>query len=223
MSSQNSSNIEPAQNKLSTPIATSPSDLGSADIQQELNRLEEIVLTSPHVPLTRRTVVDEEQLLDQLDLVRLHLPTVLQEAQAIVAQKQEILLQAEKKADEIIQVAQAQAAHLLSETAIMQQAQLEANQLLQEVQQECIAVQEQNLIEIDQMRLQAKQELEQMRQKAIAEFEEIQQGADEYADAVLRNLEQQLKEILRIIYNGRQQLKPDVSPNSNSASTQHLM
>lgn len=61
-----------------------------------------------------------------------------------------------------------------------------------------------------------------MRQKAIAEFEEIQQGADEYADAVLNNLEQQLKEILRIIYNGRQKLKPDGSPNSNSASTQHL-
>jgi len=212
MSRQNSSHLEPPdQNKNNTP---------GADIQQELNRLEEIVLSSPHIPLTRRTVVDEELLLDQLDLVRHNLPIAFQQAQVIIEQKEEILLQAERQADEIIQAAQARAAQILSETEIMRQAELAAEQLRQQVEQEFITAQEQNQTEIDRMRLQAQQELEQMRKKAIAEAEEIQHGADEYADTVLRNLEQQLHDILRIIRNGRQQLNSATPPNTKSSSAQ---
>lgn len=206
MSSQNSSNIEPDQNKIS-----------SVDIQEELNRLEEMVLSSPHIPLTRRTLVDEEQLLDQVDLLRLNLPAALQEAQAIVEQQQEILLDAQQQAEIIIQAAEAKAAQILNETAIVRQAELAAKQIQQQMQQEYIAAQEQNLFEIDQMRQQAEQELEQMRQKAIAESQEIQQGADDYADAVLNNLEQQLEEMLRVIYNGRQQLNRSPSKSNKSS------
>lgn len=195
-------------------MADVATQIGKVDIQQELNRLEDMVLSSPHIPLTRRTIVDEEQLLDQIDLIQLHLPEVLQAAQAIVKQKQAILYQASQEAEEIIQLAQAQAAQMVSQTAIIQQAELEATQFLQQVQQECITAQEENMVEIDLMRQQAQQEIEQMRRNAIAQSQEIQNGADEYADAVLNNLEQQLKDILRIIYNGRQQLKTDVPPKS---------
>ena len=206
MSSQNSSNIEPDQNKIS-----------SVDIQEELNRLEEMVLSSPHIPLTRRTLVDEEQLLDQVEFLRLNLPAALQEAQAIVEQQQEILLDAQQQAEIIIQAAEAKAAQILNETAIVRQAELAAKQIQQQMQQEYIAAQEQNLFEIDQMRQQAEQEIEQMRQKAIAESQEIQQGADDYADAVLNNLEQQLEEMLRVIYNGRQQLNSSPSKSNKSS------
>lgn len=212
MPSQNLSNLEP-ENDISNPMAAFPDDIEGVDIQQELNRLEEMVLSSPHIPLTRRTIVDEEQLLDQLDLIRSHLPAILQEARAIVEQSQEILFQAEQQAEEMLQTAQAQATQMVSETTIIQRAELEAKQLQQHVQQECIAVQEENLVEIDSIRQQAQQEFEQMRQRAIAEAQAIQQGADDYADAVLDNLEQQLKDILRIIYNGRQQLKTSAPPS----------
>ncbi len=215
MSSQNSPNLEPKDNIVSTsPRADVASELGGVDIQQELNRLEEMLLSSPHIPLTRRTIVDEELLLDQLDLIRLHLPTVLQTALTIVEQKQAILFQASQEAEEIIHLAQDRAAQMLSETAIMQQAELEATQILQQVQQDCITLHEETMVEIDLMRQQAQQETNQMRQKAIAQSQEIQKGADEYADAVLNDLEQQLKDILRIIYNGRQQLKTNVPPSS---------
>ena len=219
MSSQNSPNLNPKDNIVSTtPKADVASELGGVDIQQELNRLEEMLLSSPHIPLTRRTIVDEELLLDQLDLIRLHLPTVLQAAQAIVEQKQAILFQASQEAEEIIHLAQDRAAQMLSETAIMQQAELEATQILQQVQQDCITLHEETMVEIDLMRQQAQQESNQMRQKAIAQSQEIQTGADEYADAVLNDLEQQLKDILRIIYNGRQQLKINVPRPGNSPS-----
>lgn len=220
MSSQNSSNLEPNDNKvISTSLAATPREVVAVDIQLELNRLEDMVLSSPHIPLTRRTIVDEEQLLDQLDFIRLHLPIVLEQARAIVEQKQAILVQAQHQAEQLLQAAHAQAAQLVSETTIVRQAELEAKNILQQAQQECITVQQEYMVAIDYERQQAQQELNQMRQKAIAEAQAIQNGADDYADAVLSDLERQLKDMLRVIYNGRQQLQPNTPPNSNSTST----
>ncbi len=41
-----------------------------------IDRLEETILTSPRVPLTGKTIVDEEELLTQLDLIRSSLPEI---------------------------------------------------------------------------------------------------------------------------------------------------
>lgn len=194
------------------------------DIQRELNRLEEMILDSPRVPMSRRTLVDEEQLLEQLDLVRLNLPAAFEEAEAIVRQKQDILLQAEQYAQQIIQAAEQRAAQMLDETGIVRQARQEAKQLWQMVQQECEAAQEQTLAEIERMHREAQQELEEMRATAIAESEAVQNDADDYADHVLTNLEEQLTEMLRVIQEGRQQLdqrsSTPSSPKSSSNSSQ---
>jgi F0F1-type ATP synthase membrane subunit b/b' len=163
--------------------------------------------------LTQRTLVDEEVLLAQLDLVRENLPAAFNEAEKIVRQREEIILQAEEYAQEIMEAAERRADQILDEMGIIQQAELEANQIRKRVQQECEAIQEQTLSEIERMRLQAQQELEQMRQLALAECDDIQNGADEYADVVLTSIEQQLTEMLRVIRNGRQQLQTEPPPD----------
>ncbi|MDY7015326.1 MAG: hypothetical protein SVX43_17360 [Cyanobacteriota bacterium] len=188
---------------------------GNFDIQAELNRLEEIIIYSPHVPLTKRNLVDEEQLLDRLDIVRLNLPPAFEEAVEIVRQKEELLLQAEEYAQDIIAAAQQRAAEILDELGIVRQAELEAAQIRHQVQQECEQIQQSTLTEIEQLRRQAHQEIEQLRRTALEECEDIQEGADEYADAVLSNIEQQLSDMLRIIRNGRQQLRPDPQQKTN--------
>lgn len=216
MPSQDSPNLEPEENSGLPPMASSV-DLSGGEIQQELDRLEEMILASPHIPLTHRTLVDEEQFLDRIDLIRSLLPALLQRSQAIVIQKQEILLQAEQEANEILQAAQAQAAQIIDRTTIVQQADLSARQLQQQVQKECLLAQEENWREIEHRRQQAEWQLEQMRLNAIAEAEEILRGADDYADAVLDNLEQQLTDILQIVYNGRRQLRSDETQERKSA------
>lgn len=212
---ENSSKLALEHNQASIPSEVMSNEVTGADLLQELNRLEEMILNSPHVPLTRRTLIDEEQLLDQLDLVRLHLPTILQEAQALVQQKQEIILKAELNSQEIIQTAKAIAAQILNETNIVQQAEIAAEQIREQVKQESELSQEQSRIEIERMQAQAQEQLDAMRQSAIAEAKEIQQGADEYADNVLKNIEQQLNDMLRIIRNGRQQLQLETPPLSS--------
>lgn len=185
--------------------------VGSVDIQRELNRLEEMILDSPRLPLSRRTLIDEDQLLEQLDLIRLNLPDAFREAEDIARHKEEIFLQAEQYAQEIIKSAERRAAQILDEVGIIQQAELEARQVRQRVQQECEAAREQMAAELERMERQTQQEIQEMKRQALAEQEEIQAGADEYADGVLSALEQQFNDMLRVIRNGRQQLNAEAS------------
>jgi F0F1-type ATP synthase membrane subunit b/b' len=206
------SSIDPRQNGQNNPQETYDNGTGGVDIQQELNRLEELILDSPRIPLTRRTLVDEEKLLDQLDLVRLSLPAAFAEAEAIVQQKEEIILQVEEYGQKLLEAAEERAAEILDETGIIQQAQREAEMIRLQVQQECEAMHEETIAEIDRLRRQAHQEVEELRRQALTDAQEIQQGAEEYAYRMLGNIEQQLSDMLRVVRNGRQQLNIDPLP-----------
>ena len=211
--------ISPDTDESNAPDELSERGAAGVDIQRELNRLEEMILDSPRIPLTGRTIVDEEQLLEQLDLIRLNLPNAFEEAEAIIREKEDLLLAAEQYAHQIIEQAEQRASQILEETGIVRQAKQEAQQLWQMVQQECEAAQEQTLAEIERMHLQAQKDLEEVRAKAIAEAEAIQNGADEYAEKVLTNIEQQLNDMLRIIRNGRQQLNSPETPSPSTRSS----
>ena len=209
--------------KLNPNDALSPqaADSGSAnvDVQRELNRLEEIILDSPRVPLSRRTMIDEEVLLDQLDVIRLSLPDAFEQAELIVRQKDDILVQAEQYAQEIIASAEQQAAQILNETGILRQAEYEAQQIRSQVNQECELAHAQVMAEIEQTRRQGLRELEESTRHSMEEAEEIQRGADEYADKVLRDMESNMGEMLRIVRNGRQQLKINQPDPNRIAAT----
>jgi F0F1-type ATP synthase membrane subunit b/b' len=207
MFSQNSSSrTQSKDDRRDRPNSSDSNRAAEFNPQEELDLLEEIVLESFRVPLVRWTLIDEDKLLNQLDLVRMNLPEAFEKALALLRKKQEILAEAEEYAQRIIQSAQQRAAQILDETGIIQQAQAEAHQIRQQVQQDCDAIQRQTLSEIEQMRYKAQQELQQMYQQTQAECAQIQDGADEYADRVLGSIEQQLGEMLSIVRNGRQQL-----------------
>ncbi|MFP4006556.1 MAG: hypothetical protein ACLFV6_00915 [Spirulinaceae cyanobacterium] len=154
-------------------------------------------------------IVDESPILDQLDKIRINLPQAFDMAVEIIREKETILLQAEEYAQDIIEAAQQRASEILNEMGIVRQAELEASQIRSSVQQECEQIQQSTLAEIEQMRRRAYKEIEQLRRMTLDECEDIQQGADEYADAVLSNIEQQLGDMMRVIRNGRQQLHGD--------------
>jgi cell division septum initiation protein DivIVA len=186
------------------------------DLERELNRLEETILDSPRIPLSRRTLVDEDKLLNQLDLVRMNLPEALEKAIALLSQQQEILSDAQEDAQRILQSAQHRAAQILDQTGIIQQAQRQAEEIFQQTQQECEALRQETIAEVEQMRYVAQQELQEIYQRTQHECAEIQNGADEYADRVLNNIELQLDEMLHIVRNGRQQIASNPSSRSHS-------
>ncbi len=170
-----------------------------------------MILDSPRIPLSRRTVVDEEILLDQLDLVRLNLPAAFQEATEILLHKEEVIVEAEQIAQQIIASAEQRAAQILDEMDIVRMAEQEAQQIRQQVQRDCEMMQQQVLGDIDQIRRQAQQELEEYQRQSLIECEEIQRGADEYADRLLSDLESQFGDMTRVVRNGRQQIQSDAA------------
>jgi cell division septum initiation protein DivIVA len=188
-------------------------------LQQEIDRLEEIILDNARIPFFNRTLIDEDKLINQLDLIRINIPDTLKQALEILKQKHDIISEAQDYSQRIIDNAQRQAAHILDESKILQQAEKQANQLRLKVQQECDSLQikvkqecdslqRKTFQEVDQMRRKFQQEAIKMRQEAIKEADEIQNEADDYADAVLSRLEKQLTEMLKVVNNGRQQLNP---------------
>ncbi|MEO0540416.1 MAG: hypothetical protein AAFZ80_06070 [Cyanobacteria bacterium P01_A01_bin.105] len=189
------------------------------DIQEALNQIEEIVLDSPRLPLVGRTLVNEDELLDQLDNVRLNLPPAFQQSVQLLKQRDDILTEAEQYAQDIVSTAEKQAAAILNDMTIIRQAEQQAQQLRQQTEQECAALREQTLDEVEQLQQQARQEWEDMRGRAIAECETIQRDADAYAEQVLQRMEAQFSEMLSVLSNGRQQLTDRRAAIDAEAST----
>ena len=196
----------------------------SADILAEIDRLEESILNSPRVPLTGKTVVNEEELLDHLDTVRANLPDALktakevldykhqiiaeaqQQAKEILDYKHQIIAEAQQQAKEIIAEANRHAYQVANESGIVDRAEIEAMQIRQMTIAECEQIRLQTTIEVERIRNHNIQELERTRQVAIRDCQQIQAGADEYADGVLSGMECQLTDLIQAIQRGRQQL-----------------
>lgn len=176
------------------------------DIEQQINQLEEIIFDSFHLPLTSLSLINEQRLLRQVDQVKAKIPQQIEQAISILQRKKMIISEAEDTARQIIDSAQKRANQILNETGIIQQAEMEARDLRQTVQSECEALHMHTLAEVEKMRNSAMAELEHLQNTTLQEAERIQRGADDYADAVLNNLEQNLHEMLRILENGRRQL-----------------
>lgn len=181
--------------------------------------MEDIVLAGLQIPLVGRTLVDEDKLLEQLDFIRVSLPSVFQAAAELLQQKEEIMLEAEEYGQQVVEAAQAKRAQILGDNDIMRQAEREAEQLRRKVQLECDAMMQDTLAEIDRKRKTCMQELEEMRQTANAQAQEIEDGADQYADNVLENIEQDLQDMLRIITNGRLQLRAEIPKQRNLSNS----
>ena len=188
------------------PVGKAAEPTAGFDIQDALNQIEEAVLDSPRLPVMGRTMINEDDLLDQLDAVRLNLPGAFQQAQQLLEQRNELLSEAEQYAQEIVTTAEKQAAIILNETTILRQAEQQAQQLRLQVEQECAALRSQTMMEIEQLQNQTRQECDELRKTSIAECHAIQTDADTYADQVLQRMETQFSEMLDVISNGRQQL-----------------
>ena len=190
-------------------LAHSPKASQGLELQQQLQRLEEIiVLDGFKVPLSGKTFVDEEQLLTQLLAVERSIPETIHSAEKIISQRDEIIARAKQYAQELIKSAEQRAAQIADQQTIIQQAEAEAQQLRSQIQQEIEELRRRNMSEIERVRRQTQQDVDGMRQNALREREQLQRESDQYADRVLTDLEKQLGDMMRVIKNGRMQLKP---------------
>ncbi len=110
------------------PEVTVP-EPGTIDFIYLLDRLEEALAGGSRVPLTARTLVDEQECLDVVDQMRIALPSEVQYARRLVAERENLLAQARDEAERIIRDAEIQASRLVEEHALVRTAQARALQI----------------------------------------------------------------------------------------------
>ena len=165
------------------------------NIEIELDALEEQIVNSTHVPLTEFVVIDRVLFLHQLNQIKENLPVDLATAIEIANCKQQIIAEAESYAATVVRQAEDKAERILNNSEIVRQAELDGAKIRLKIERECEELKQTTLDEVAQLR-----------DRAIAESTAIQIGADDYADNVLGDIEQKLRQMLIIIQNGRQEL-----------------
>lgn len=94
-----------------------------------MEQIETLVINSTKIPLTSKTLVDEEQLIDLLDSLRKNLPLQIRQAEEIVAQADTLLDEAKRRSETFIANAEQQVNRMVAETEIVQAAMLEAERI----------------------------------------------------------------------------------------------
>ena len=106
------------------------------NIEEILDMLDDLLDKSWSLPLTNgRTIVDDEKIRELLDDIRMNLPSEIKQAKAIVADRAEILSDANKEAESIIRKAEDRARAMLAQDTTVKQAQQKANEILAQANQ----------------------------------------------------------------------------------------
>lgn len=102
----------------------------SMNIEEILEQLDDMLDTAWAMPLSGgKVVVDGERVRDLLDAIRANLPSEIRQARAIVKDRAEIVDTAKKEAEDIIRNAEERRAQILSHEEIVVQAQERANEI----------------------------------------------------------------------------------------------
>jgi hypothetical protein len=183
-----------------------PQHVPNQSVFAAIERLEEIIFDSPRVPLVGKIVADEEELLEQIDLLRSNLPEIIATAKEIVQFKDRLIREAQQQVQQILAEANQQAYQVANELGIIDRSEREARQIRQQAIAECESLKQQTIVEIEQLRTHHIKEIERMRESVRLECQHIQAGADEYADRVLYSMEERLTDALKAVQRGRQHL-----------------
>lgn len=166
-----------------------------SNIYKLLDKMEMMILKGMPIPFTPLVIVHHEKIIDTLDKIRASIPGEIQEAHGIIKKRDDIHLEAQKKANQILAEAKHQAELLLSESELLRAVQSEADRIRQQVISDC-----------EIMKRQALEETEMIKTGTINEAISIREGADKYAEAVLSNLDKDLTELHGIVRNGQKHL-----------------
>ncbi|NSW90973.1 MAG: ATPase [Firmicutes bacterium] len=104
------------------------------EILSILEALEDVVEKSISLPLSGRSLVDKEELLELIKEIRLKLPDDIKQAKWVKEERQRILLEAQKEANNIIQEAENKISALVDEHEITRKAYEQANEIISNAQ-----------------------------------------------------------------------------------------
>ena len=99
------------------------------DILYLLDQLEEVLGAGSHLPLTSRTLVDEQEILDILDQIRVAIPDEIKAARRLTQDRDQLLAEARAESDRIVREADQVVAARLSEHHLVRDAEARAAEI----------------------------------------------------------------------------------------------
>ncbi len=99
-----------------------------------LETLEELVERSTNVPFSGKCMIDREEVLEIVKEMRLKLPDDIKQAKWVKEERQKILLEAQKEANNILKDAENKIASLVDEHEITKKAYDQANEIIASAQ-----------------------------------------------------------------------------------------
>jgi cell division septum initiation protein DivIVA len=100
------------------------------DIMALIDRIEEIVDSSKGVPFSNNKMVDPDKVYEIVDEIRAQYPDELKQARWIVKERQEMLEEAEKEANRILEEARERAQALAADQEVVKLAEQQAAEIL---------------------------------------------------------------------------------------------
>ncbi len=108
------------------------------DALELISELEDIIDKGVAVPFTGRCLLDKEELLELIQEIKFNLPTDLEQAKWIKSERQNIINDANKEAEDIIKTANDQLIAMVDENEITKRASQQAADILDQATTEAI-------------------------------------------------------------------------------------
>ncbi|HEX7594027.1 MAG TPA: ATPase [Anaerolineae bacterium] len=110
------------------------------DILYLVDRLEALLVKGWRVPMTPKTMIDEDEFLDIIDQMRIAIPEEIKQSKKIVQERDRVVAQAQEEAQRIAAMAQEDAARLTNEHAVTKAAESHAAEVEAEAQASALQI-----------------------------------------------------------------------------------
>ena len=105
------------------------------DVEAYLAQMEQLLAEARPVPLSSSVMVNRKDFDDVIDDLRAHLPEELRQSRWVLKEREEVLEQAEREAEQIVADARAEQERLVSEQEVVRSARREAERVLEEARE----------------------------------------------------------------------------------------
>lgn len=102
------------------------------DVLELIDKLDDLIHNARAVPLTDQVRIDREAIYELLDEMRSTIPEEVKQARWIVKERQEMLAEAKREADRIVNEAREHAAREVSQQEIVRKAEREAESVIED-------------------------------------------------------------------------------------------
>ncbi len=106
------------------------------DILHLVDRLEELINSGFHIPLTGETAVNEERFLDLIDQLRVAIPEEVKKAQQVLTQRDRLVAQAKEEAERTVELARERMDSLVDQSTVTSAAQAHAEKITAQARDE---------------------------------------------------------------------------------------